>query len=438
MNRILVVARSELAMALRTKAFLVGLLLVPVLLVVSTVAQLGLAQHVDVEPRRFAVLDRTGALYPAIERAAAERNAAIAAGASGQAEGPPYLPERVEQADADVQAELLRLSERARRGEIFAFVDIPPGVLGTTPGASAEAATIHYYSDHPTYLELHHWLERRINEAVRVERYRAAGLDPAAARALERPVGSEHLGLLERGADGRARAAQAVDELQSYLLPLALMMMLFFPVTIGTPTLLQAVIEEKMSRISEVLLGSVSAFELMMGKLLGGVGMALLLGAVYVGGTLAAVSAFGLGGLLTPGLLGYYLVFLLLATLLDGALYLAVGAACNEPRDAQTMMIPIVLLTILPVVAFSAIMKAPGGPLAVGLSLFPFSAPFVMMLRLAIHPPPPLWQVVAAVLVTAGAVVGCVWAAARIFRIGLLAQGTAPSWGKLLQWLRTK
>jgi len=221
-------------------------------------------------------------------------------------------------------------------------------------------------------------------------------------------------------------------------LPLALMMLLFFPVTIGAPPLLQAVIEEKMSRISEVLLGSVSPFELMMGKLLGGVGAIAVLGALYLGGGIGISAALGLGAVITPALVAYYFVFLLLAAMLHGALYLAVGAACSEPRDAQSLLMPVLLVTMIPVMAVSAVVRAPASSLSVGLSLFPPATPFLMLLRLAAHPPPPFWQVALGLALTLGTVLGCVWIAARIFRIGLLAQGTAPSLRQLWRWIRTR
>ena len=451
MRKIGVVAATEIGNALRSKAFIVGVLLVPIIMLATSAAQPLLENRVDQSPKRFVVLDRTGVLFEGLARAAAERNVEVAGQSGVRGVGGPFAPERLELGTRPLGDALLELSDRARRNEIFAFVDLPPELLdlpgpgdaqGAPPGAGTASAPgpslIRYYSDHPTYTDLPRWVERTLGAEIRERRYHAAGLDPALVRRLEQPVGSEHLGLLARAPDGTVRPAEAVDELKSFLVPVILMMLLFFPVMVGGPPLLQAVIEEKMSRISEVLLGSVSPFELMMGKLLGGTGVSLLLGALYLGAGLGVLSLFGLGGLVPPIMFGYYLLFLCLAALLFGSIYLAVGSACSEPRDAQSLMMPVLLLNVLPTMTMLSIIRAPSSGFAVGMSLFPPATPFIMLMRLACHPPPPLWQVGLSIVLTVTTVVGCVWAASRIFRVGLLAQGKAPSFAQLLRWIFAK
>ena len=130
-----------------------------------------------------------------------------------------------------------------------------------------------------------------VNNEVRSRRFRAAGLDRALADRLSQPVKLENLGLVERSAEsaGSRRAvksAEKVDQVRTAFVPAALMFIMFFVIMTSAPQLLNSVIEEKMSRISEVLLGSVTPFELMMGKLLGNTGIAMVLAALYVGGRL--------------------------------------------------------------------------------------------------------------------------------------------------------
>jgi len=467
MRKIGVVAVAEFLAAVRTKAFLVGLMVMPLLMVGGGLLQHVLENRVDTSARRFAVIDRTGVLFDGLSARAAERNALLGSQGGFKGAGAPFVPSKVELAGRGQEEVLLELSDRVRGGELFAFVEIPAGVLDTGPttapwpaatvvpapvptaaasapsqgaqeSASAAGSTIHYYSDHPTYFDLHQWVERAVNDEIQAARFRAAGLDVALIQRLGAPVRSEHRGLLARGPGGVARPAEKVDELESFLVPMILMLLLFMPVMIGGPPLLQAVIEEKMSRISEVLLGSVSPFELMMGKLLGGAAVSFLLALIYLAVGMGVLEYMGLRSLVPISMLPFYFVFLTLAVLLFGSIYLAVGSACSEPRDAQSLMMPIVLLTVLPAMTLTPIIKAPTSAFSVGMSLFPPATPFVMLMRLALHPPPPWWQVVLSIVLTAATVIGCVWAASRIFRVGLLSQGKAPSYGKLLRWIFAK
>jgi ABC-2 type transport system permease protein len=201
---------------------------------------------------------------------------------------------------------------------------------------------------------------------------------------------------------------------------------------------LNSVLEEKTSRISEVLLGSVTSFELMLGKLLGSAGMALILGGIYIAGGLVVAHRYGMDNVIPATMWPWLVGFLVLAILFYGSLYIAVGAACTEFRDAQSLMMPIVMLTIMPMMAWSAVLRDPNGSLAVGMSLFPPATPFLMLLRLALTPGPPMWQVGLSFLLTLLMAVGCVWAAGRIFRVGVLAQGKAASYGDMIRWVFAK
>ena len=120
-------------------------------------------------------------------------------------------------------------------------------------------------------------------------------------------------------------------------------------------------------------------------------------------------------------------LFLVLAILLYGSLYMAVGSACSELKDAQSLMMPVMLLSMLPIFVWTAVLTNPSSPLSVGLSLFPPASPYLMLMRLAMRPTPPAWQVGLSVVLTTLTALFCVWAAAKIFRTGLLMQGKAPS-----------
>jgi ABC-type Na+ efflux pump permease subunit len=206
----------------------------------------------------------------------------------------------------------------------------------------------------------------------------------------------------------------------------------------SAPQLLNSVLEEKMSKISEVLLGSITPFELMMGKLLGNVGIALFLAVLYVGTGYGVAIYYGYGDVIAPSLMMALGLFLFLAIMLYGSLYMAVGSACNELKDAQSLMMPVMLLSMFPTFVWVAVLKSPSSPLAVGLALFPPASPFLMLMRMAMRPAPPFWQVGLSFVLCTLTSLFCVWVAAKIFRTGLLMQGKSPTYRELVRWVMAK
>lgn len=442
LRKIWVVATTEFGSAIRTKSFLVGLLLLPIIMGASILLQVFVAGRVDTKPRKFVVIDRSGVLAPAIRQAAEAHNAKTPDARAGNAR-PRMEPEIASLPDrGDSESGLaLALSDRIRRGELDAYVAIPADVVEpAAPGAPP--AMIAYHSNNPNDDILRKWLGEVINNEVRGRRFRSAGLDRAVAERLSQPVMVENLELVERGEKGTTGpgigSAAKVDPIRTMAVPAVLMFVMFFVIMTSAPQLLNSVIEEKMSRISEVLLGSLTPFELMMGKLLGNTGIAMLLAALYVGGGFAVAAYHGYANVVSPGLIAALAFFLVLAILLYGSLYTAVGAACSELKDAQALMMPVMLLSMLPIFVWTAVLRNPASPLSVGMSLFPPASPFLMLMRMALKPAPPAWQVGLAVVLTTLTALATVWAAGKIFRTGLLMQGKAPSFAELARWVMAK
>lgn len=442
-QKIWVIATTEFGSAVRTKSFLIGIMLLPVIMGASILLQVFVADRADTRPRRFAIVDRSGKLQAAIERAAAAHNSSPPE-QRGKNTRPGMEPEFVAEQAPDPSAGLQAgLSERVRRGELDAFVVIPQEVVDAgRPGQAIPK--LEYYSNNPNDEFVRKWLTVVVNAEVRAYRFRMAGLDQALADRLSQPIEVENLRLVEasspdqEGSAAAGKPAEKVDQVRTAVVPAVLMFIMFFVIMSSAPQLLNSVIEEKMSRISEVMLGSVTPFELMLGKLLGNAGIALVLATLYVGGGFGVAAYHGYADVVSPGLLAALLLFLILAILLYGSLYIAVGSACSELKDAQSLMMPVMLLSMLPVFVWTAVLKNPASPLSVGMSLFPPASPLLMLMRLALQPAPPAWQVVLAIVLTTATTLVIVWAAGKIFRTGLLMQGKAPSFAELARWVMTK
>jgi ABC-2 type transport system permease protein len=441
-RKIGVVASTEFGSSVRAKSFLITLLLLPVIMGGSILLQLVVAKRVDTKARKVAVIDHTGELYTAIEKAGGLYNSQ-SVGPDGKAIRPRIELSLVKSRPQRDPSLVLDLSDQVRRGEIDAFVVIPDSIIEPPVSSAGKPPTVEYHSDNPNDDVARKWLIENTNNEVRARRFRSAGIDPIAAGRLNQPVMLDNLGLNDRGtsADGGTssiKAAEKVDPIRSAVVPALLMFIMFFVIMTSAPQLLNSVIEEKMSKISEVLLGSITPFELMMGKLLGNAGIAMVTASLYLGGGFMVAAYHGYGNVVSPWLLAGLGLYLVLAITLFGSLYMAVGAACNELKDAQSLMLPVMLLSMFPIFVWTAVLQNPSSLLSVGLSLFPPASPFLMLMRLALRPAPPAWQVGLSVILTTSTALFCIWAAGKIFRTGLLMQGKAPSFRELARWVMAR
>src|SRR6185369_13272795 len=208
-------------------------------------------------------------------------------------------------------------------------------------------------------------------------------------------------------------------------------------------SVMRGVIEEKQSRIVEVLVSSVKPNQMMLGKVIG-IGLVGLtqisvwaLSALLL--TTVGVSTFAARGLTMPNipvsLLIYFVVYFVLGYFLFATLYALVGSTVSSEEEAQQAQIPVTMLLVVPMMIFNMIIANPTSTASIGLSMVPFFAPTLMMMRIAVVNPP-LWQILLSMLIMLATILGCVWVAARIYRVGILMYGKRPSIAELGRWLR--
>jgi ABC-2 type transport system permease protein len=430
MNRVLIVASSEFQTLIKTKAFIISILLVPVLVGASIGFQAFAEKRLDREDRALAVIDHTGVLYAPLAAAASELNRSVDQAAART--GPRFLPTSIDPRGRSADAVKLELSDRVKKKDLFAFVEIPATILD----ANATAESIGYYTETPSYETLPNWLNRTLTDVIVERRFKQAAIDSALVTKLRRGIALSRLGLLERGPDGAAIQAKPVNMLATFVLPFGLMYLLFIAVMTIAPQLLNAVIEEKTSRISEVLVASVSPVQLMLGKLASVSAVSLVLAFVYLAGGTYAMIHTGMVDAIDLRLYSWFVIYLIAAVLMFGALFLAIGAAASDIKDAQGMMQPLMLLVMLPIFTSPVVLRAPNSGIAAAVSLLPTASPFLMLLRLAMKPGPPAWQVTLSLVLTFATAAALVWAAGRVFRVGLLMQGKTATFGQMVRWLR--
>lgn len=409
----LILARREYLALVRTKAFLLGMFLAPVLMGVSFLfIPRGNAPE-EGAPREVLVVDYSRRIVQELISAGRANNVTIT-----------DYPESQYAAGGSAREELDR---RVQSGAVAGLLVIRKDAIEPGPPANEKSAvlTVRNAASRTAV-----WLQRTLNDVIRLERMKAAGIEPERA---------QHL-LSDPGVDIRAPAGAGESSrdaaLRATLVPLFTLMLVFMAIMSSAPYMLHSVIEEKQQRIAEVLLGSMSPSELMTGKLIGAAGAGMTVLGVYavMGGVAAA--RYDLGSVLSPLLIVMALGNVLVALVMFGSLFLAAGATATEIKEAQGLMTPLMLIVFLPMMTLSQLLTNPDGQLATTLSLFPLTAPMILPLRLAATNVP-TWQIVVSVggaLLTTAAVV---WLAGRIFRIGILSQGRAPKFRELLEWIRT-
>jgi ABC-2 type transport system permease protein len=274
-----------------------------------------------------------------------------------------------------------------------------------------------------------------INEEIHRQRCTQSGVPLEKASAILQPVPMLSKGLSKRNAEGKIEDPSTESREAHYLMPAGFIMLMFMLIMVGATPLMQGVVEEKMQRIAEVLLGSVRPFELMMGKLLGMIGVSWTIAALYLAGAYWAAHRYGFADYLPLSLLIWFVIYQSLAVLMYGSLFIAVGAACTDMKETQALLLPVMMVACLPLFVLVTVIENPNGAFATALSFFPPSTPMLMITRLAVPPGAAWWQAVAGVVVVLAATALCVYAAGRIFRVGILMQGKGAQFSQLVQWV---
>lgn len=273
-------------------------------------------------------------------------------------------------------------------------------------------------------------MEAAVRSSIRDLRYDDAGLNRERLADLRR-VPYDIQEVTESG-DVQGSTAKA-----GIILPFVMLILLIMAVMTGGQYLLTTTVEEKNSRVVEVLLSAVSPMQLMFGKILGqlAVGGALLV--IYSGLGIAAVTALGVAsGLVTPMMLVLLGAYFLLAYVMVAGFMAAVGSAVNEMREAQSMMTPIAMLIMVPYFLVFPISRDPSSTMATVLSFIPPINPFVMAIRMGSTTPPPMEQHVLSLAIGVVGAIGMIWLAGKVFRVGLLMFGKPPNFKTLLRWVK--
>ncbi len=324
----------------------------------------------------------------------------------------------------DSESEVEPAKQEVRTGDLLAVVDVASDAL-EPEGVYA------IYTPPDLASELSSKLRREIERAIVDTRLTMAEYDPATVRGLLASPRANQITITDEGETEKSA------EFAQFIVPMAFMILLWIASFSGGQYLLTTTIEEKSSRVMEVLLSAVSPMQLMTGKILGQLAVGVTIIGIYVAVGLLAAERFGFLSLVPLDKLAWLAIYFLMAFFLIGAVMAAIGSAVNEMREAQSFMSVIMIMFMIPMFLFMPIIQGPNSTFSTVASFIPPLTPFVMILRLGQTTEViPAWQIALSMVVGFGAVFVAIWAAAKIFRVGVLMYGKPPTPATLLKWIR--
>lgn len=471
MYKILVIAHREYAAMVATKAFLFTLVMMPILMFGGIVLMPQLNKLNGSKTRKIIVVDGSEKLLGLIQTAANARNEALKIAADVKKQEDARKQATVDQ-EADESQETDRksnhsrledsdfrpvsdrwefvahpstrldddqrmsLSDQIRSGELYAFIEIPPGAV-VLDSASGEmpTATATFVSQDAVLSEARQWVQAIIQREARTMRLNSLGVDPMTVAKADAPIPLEPTTPYARTAEGGVQTRGGTNALVSLFLPFGIMMLMFMVIFLAAQPMLESGMEEKGQRIAEVLLGSVNPTQLMAGKLLGNAAGSLMIFAIYGIGGWLVLDRNGWDENLPWDLLPWFLVFQLLGVLFFSSIFLAVGASISDLKEAQSLLLPVWLVLMAPLMVWFAAVRDPNGAVATFLSFFPPSAPLMMALRLASGQTIPAWQPPLSAFLLLLSTMVVVYLAGRVYRASLLRTDGVRSFGQLIKRL---
>jgi ABC-2 type transport system permease protein len=413
------IIKREYVENVRRKSFIVSTMLVPLVMAAFFVLPLVFALFVPDRQYRVTVVDQVGGVGAEVAAALTD---------SLKNGDPKYVVQSIDAPGNRFDAEREAGIAAVQRGEMDIVVAVPSSVL--TEGKAE------YVTQEARNFNIFERFTDVVNDAVVARRLAAEGFDFARVATLTERVEMDM---------SRVSAAGEVEEknfLAEYGLVFVFVMILYMAIFSWGVTISRSIVEEKGSRVIEVLLSSLTPRDLMLGKLVG-VGLAgmtqLSIWAV-VGMAMsgyAATSAFAMLSSfeIPPAVFGYLMLYFLLGFLLYSALFMTVGAACSTEQDAQQFQGLITLPMIVPLMTLMLLIQNPASTFAVVLSLIPLFAPMMMLARIILLEPP-MWQIVLSIALLLATIYLSIIFAARVFRVGILIYGKRPNLRELIHWYK--
>jgi ABC-2 type transport system permease protein len=413
------IIKREYMENVRKKSFLISTLLVPFMLVGVTLIPIAVTLFMPSSQVTIAMIDRTGEVGTDFLASLDDTLK------DGRAE---FVVKNFSDMPEDFDLRHAALIASLERDELGLFIDIPEDVY--------EAGEVFYFTKDVGSVNILEKFEKRLNSIVLKQRLTRAGIDYERVRDLTQRINLEVHRVSKSGAVAKK------DLLSEWALVFVFIMILYMTLLTWGMSIQRSLIEEKGSRVIEVLLSSIEPKDLFFGKIIG-------LGAVG----LTQVAIWSLTGLalgfftfiaaaqyfeyfnVPPVVLVYFIIFFILGFLFYSSIFALVGGICSTEQEAQQLQGIVTLPMIVPILVIMLIIQSPNSALAVVLSMIPLFSPMLMLARIVISMPD-LWQIILCIAILIVSIYGSIYFSSRVFRVGILMYGKRPGIREIMKWFK--
>lgn len=435
MRKFLTVVKREYLQRVRAKMFIVSTIMLPVVMSLFGIVPALILSIPAGTPMRIAVVDQTGKVYDHLKQALsnessqnANENSNLSGGPQPRGFGNFVLEQASFENQSDEQIRAI-LEQRLGAREIDGYVILPPDFF--------DHGQAEFFNRNPGDLFSSRRLQQALNQAVREQRLIEAKVDQSTRRKLFEPVALQAV----KVGEGRAER----DTGGTFILVFVVGFLMYLTILMYGQVVLGAVIEEKETRIAEILFSSVKPFTLMMGKLVGVSLVALTQFAIW-GTAFSVFALYGVNILASRGLPAnipsvpfthyiYFALFFLLGYFMYATIYALVGSMVTTAQEGGQLAMPIILILVISFYLFLPVSRSPDSTFSFWVSMLPFSAPVAMLVRIVTQTPP-FWQIALSLIIGFSTVLVIMWVASRIYRVGMLMYGKRASIPEAIRWAR--
>src|ERR1044072_6012799 len=444
MKKLFAVVKREYVQRVRTKFFVIATILGPILMAGFPVVPALMFGIRAGGPTRLAVVDQTGRMYARVSKEINSQQTFEEDSPEQQQQQPPAAmnsdpKKRAEQAGKTMPVSFAvepvaidnrslddikkQLNARVQQKELDGYIVLPADLL--------QSGQPEFHARNTADVFTKGQVQSAINRAVRSERLVEANIDEKLIRRMSEPVRLRAFAAGDRSGESKGEGR--------FFLVFGIGLLIYMSVLLYGQFVLGAVIEEKETRIAEILFSSMRSFPLMMGKLIG-VSLVALTQLTIWALTFIGISIWDAGSSISvpkisPMILLYFGIYFLMGYFIYATVYAVVGSMVTTTQEGGQLALPVVLMLVAGFYLSFSIIRAPSSSLAFWASMFPFFSPITMLVRY-VSEPPHMWQILLSLGIGFATATGLIWLASRIYRVGMLMYGKKATIPEVMRWVR--